>query len=91
MKSLARHKQFRKDYSKVRLTDQHLQKFILYVGALLNGKKLPVESRDHSLSGEWDDFREFHLGGDQLVIYQENIEFVTLARMGSHAQLFRSM
>ncbi|TXH78373.1 MAG: type II toxin-antitoxin system mRNA interferase toxin, RelE/StbE family, partial [Thiothrix sp.] len=34
-------------------------------------------------------FREFHLGGDMLVIYQfKEYEFV-LTRIGTHSQLFR--
>lgn len=91
MKRLFRHKQFTKDFAKKKISDQHWEKLIRYVGALLEDRPLPQESRDHALAGEWSDFREFHLGGDLLVIYKSEQGSITLARMGSHAQLFKSM
>ena len=53
----------------MRLTDEQFQKFIKYLNHLLNDEPLPAEAKDHSLFGEWQGFREFHLGGDLLVIY----------------------
>jgi len=50
---------------------------------------LPEESKDHALNGEYSDCREFHLGGDTLVIYIVIDQAVTLMRIGSHAQLFK--
>lgn len=47
------------------------------------------QSKDHALLGEWSDFREFHLGGDMLVIYQLKEDEVVLTRIGTHSQLFR--
>ena len=91
MKSLMRHKTFVKDMRNVRLTDTQATKLFLYVAKLLNGKPLPPEAKDHALQGEWDDFREFHLGGDLLLIYQADEAHVYLTRMGSHTQLFKSM
>ncbi len=91
MKRLFQHRQFKKDFVRVKLSDQHLEKFLLYVAALLEERGLPKEARDHSLAGEWSSFREFHLGGDMLVVYQLEEERVCLARIGTHAQLFRSM
>lgn len=37
---------------------------------------------------EWEDFREFHISGDVLVIYRIEGESVKLVRIGSHSQLF---
>jgi len=91
MRRLFRHKQFKKDFLKVRSTDQQTEKLFLYIAALLEEKTLPPESRDHPLTGEWRDFREFHLGGDLLLIYKLDGDRITLARIGSHAQLFKKM
>ena len=91
MRRLYRHKQFKKDFAKVRLSDPHMEKLFLYVGSLLEEKSLPHESRDHALTGEWSDFREFHLGGDVLVIYKLEQSSICLSRIGSHAQLFKAM
>ena len=91
MKKLDRHKLFIKDSRNTKITDQQATKLFLYIAALLKGDTLPKESKDHSLNGEWADFREFHIGGDMLVIYTLDDEFVYLARLGTHAQLFKRM
>lgn len=91
MRQLIRHKAFIKDMRNVRLTDTQATKLFLYVAKLLDDQSLPPESRDHALQGEWADFREFHLGGDTLLIYQTDEQYVYLTRLGSHAQLFKTM
>ena len=89
MLNLKRHKQFKKDLRSVRLTDKQFEKFIKYVSLLLNGKPLPPEAKDHPLVGNWKDFREFHLGGDLIVIYRIEGDDLILTRMGTHNQLFK--
>ena len=51
---------------------------------------LPPEYLDHALEGEWQDFRECHVGGDFLLIYQlaERGSAVTFVRAGTHSELF---
>lgn len=44
---------------------------------------------NHRLSGDWDDFREFQLSGDLLVIYQLENDVIKLVRLGTHSQLSR--
>lgn len=73
----------------VRLTDGQTAKLFLYAAHLLKNEVLPAESKDHALQGKWQDFREFHLGGDTLVIYTIDDSRVCLTRLGSHAQLFK--
>ena len=86
---LKRYKQFLKDWAKTRLTDGQFEKFIAYANCLRNSTPLPAESKDHSLSGEYNDCREFHLGGDMLIIYREEKNETTLIRLGTHSQLFK--
>jgi mRNA interferase YafQ len=88
---LKRHKQFLKEWAKTKLTDGQFEKFIEFAGRLKKDVPLPPESRDHSLSGEYNDCREFHLGGDILIIYREELEKkeTTFLRLGSHSQLFK--
>ncbi len=87
--NLKRHKQFLKDWNKTKLTDGQFTKFIQFSECLRLGTKLPAESRDHELNGEFLDCREFHLGGDMLVIYlSSGIEIIFL-RLGTHSQLFK--
>jgi len=87
--NLKRHKQFKKDLAKVKLTDKQFEKFIKYISLLLEQKPLPSEAKDHPLSGDWKDFREFHLGGDLIVIYKIENNNLILVRIGTHNQLFK--
>jgi len=87
--NLKRHKSFLKDWRKVTLTDGQYEKFILYIANLLKGESLPPEALDHPLKGEYDDYREFHLGGDLLIIDKIESDQVILFRLGSHNQLFK--
>jgi len=71
MKSVVRHKSFIKDLRKVRLTDKQITKLFLFVSLLFNDESLPSESKDHGLSGEWEDFRELHLGACPRTTYKK--------------------
>ena len=71
------------------MSDKHLIKFVQYLNALSTQAILPAEAKDHSLKGEWDDFREFHVSGDLLVIYQIDNQVIKLVRLGTHNQLFK--
>jgi len=62
-----------------------------YLSELAEGNELPIEANDHPLNGKWKTFREFHLGGDMLLIYhidEENSQIV-LVRIGPHSQFFK--
>ncbi|WP_428023837.1 type II toxin-antitoxin system RelE/ParE family toxin [Arcobacter sp.] len=87
--TLFRHKKFINDLKKANLSNSQFEKMIKYFNLLLEEKELPTEVIDHPLNGEWKDFREFHLGGDMLVIYHRSEDKITLARIGTHSQLFK--
>jgi mRNA interferase YafQ len=91
MLEIERGRFFKKDEKKIKLTDTQFQKYILYLSILINRQALPKEANDHSLTGEWKDFREFHIGGDLVVIYRidEKNNILQLIRIGSHSQLFK--
>lgn len=56
---------------------------------LFLGEQLPMEYRDHALTGNWDGFRECHIGGDFLLIYEHSrADLITFVDLGSHAELF---
>ncbi|MCI0501318.1 MAG: type II toxin-antitoxin system YafQ family toxin [Epsilonproteobacteria bacterium] len=91
MLKIIRQKSFVKDLSKIKITDTQFAKYINYLSKLIHQEPLPIEARDHSLSGEWQDVREFHIGGDLLIIYILTDESLVLIRIGSHAGLFKKM
>jgi mRNA interferase YafQ len=44
---------------------------------------------DHELTGDWKGFRECHIGGDFLLIYDLRADgAIIFTRAGSHADLF---
>ena len=57
-----------------------------------NDAPLGAEWRDHALVGDWQGYRECHIGGDFLLIYalDENGKppCVVFVRAGTHADLF---
>ena len=71
------------------MSDKHFTRFVKYLALLSDKKSLPIEAKDHALTGDCCDFREFHISGDLLVIYQIENTIVKLVRIGSHNQLFK--
>lgn len=60
------------------------------VTKLAKREKLDAKYRDHSLSGEFSDFRECHVKPDWILIYSiddEELELF-LFRTGTHSDLF---
>lgn len=80
---------FKKDYQKLRMTDTQYAKYIKFLSILLDGKELPLEARDHNLIGNYSGFKEFHIGGDLLVIYWIEDDILRLTRIGNHSQLYK--
>lgn len=57
---------------------------------IANGKTLPEKYMDHALSGNWTAYRDCHIQGDWLLVYriEDDVLVLTLARTGTHADLF---
>lgn len=53
-------------------------------------KPLAVHNRDHALQGEWKGYRECHIKGDLLLIYEirEDVLILVLVDIGSHSEVF---
>ena len=85
---LFRAKTFKKDYQRLTFSDSQYAKYIKYLSLLLEGKELPPEAKDHKLIGNYSGFKEFHIGGDLLVVYCVEDDILRLARIGTHSQVF---
>lgn len=60
---------------------------------IANDGPLGPEWRDHPLKGDWAGFRECHVGGDFLLIYQSDDQVgpngaIVFTRAGTHSELF---
>ena len=60
------------------------------VKKLADGEKLDEKHRDHALTGNWKNYRECHIQPDWLLVYryEKDILILTLARTGTHSELF---
>ena len=58
------------------------------LASLIKQEQLPKRNRDHPLRGSWRGYREAHLEGDWLVIYQVRGDELHLVRTGTHSDLF---
>lgn len=72
------------------LSDAILKRLRGYVHSLAAGEVLPSNAFDHKLTGDMNGYREFHVGGDLLVVYSKHEEVLILefVDIGSHSQLF---
>lgn len=83
-------RQYLKDLKLARKRNFDEAKLIEIIKLLVEGKQLPPKNRDHSLSGDYKGYRECHITPDWLLIYSrdEIIKIVSLARTGTHSDLF---
>ena len=86
---LFRTKIFKNDYQKLKMTDTQYPLYIKFLPMLLDGRELPLAARNHNLIGNYSGFKEFHVGGDLLVIYCIEDDILRLTRIGTHSQLFK--
>ncbi len=89
MLDIAIHKNFSKGLQKARLNPTNTAKLFMYISLLLNKNELPDESKDHDLTGNYKDTKEFHISGDLLVVYRIENNTLELLKIGTHSQLFK--
>ena len=82
--------QFKKDYKLAMKRNRNIDKLDDVIRMLADGKALPQSMCDHSLTGKFKGFRECHIEPDWLLIYmiRSDVLILTLARTGSHSDLF---
>lgn len=81
---------FKKDYKLAIKRGFDIEKIDSVIRTLSRCESLLSELQDHALQGEWKGFRECHIAPDWLLIYavQNDALILTLARTGSHSDLF---
>ena len=55
---------------------------------LIEGEPVPEKYQDHQLIAEYNGYRELHIKPDWLLVYKIEDDALTLARTGSHSELF---
>ena len=82
--------QMKKDAKLMKKRGKDLNKLINVLSLLSTGNLLPIQYRDHQLTGNLHDFRECHIEPDWLLMYQifEDTLILSATATGSHADLF---
>ena len=81
---------FKKDYKLAMKRHLDIELLDDIIRALSRGETLPEKNKDHELNGDWAGHRECHIQPDWLLVYRidGDILVLTLARTGTHADLF---
>ncbi|WP_445448550.1 type II toxin-antitoxin system RelE/ParE family toxin [Enterococcus faecalis] len=82
--------QFKKDFKKAKKQGKNLEKLKEVLVLLQEQQTLPPKYKDHALTGNYTGTRECHIEPDWLLIYKIDGDklILTLARIGSHSELF---
>ncbi|MDR3522786.1 MAG: type II toxin-antitoxin system YafQ family toxin [Acetobacteraceae bacterium] len=83
---------FKKDWTRLERSGRYDMARLKAVMLDLIADVTPLDAarRDHVLQGNWQDYRECHIGGDFLLIYQKTDTTIVFVRTGSHADLFEN-
>ena len=81
---------FKKDYKLAMKRNLNIDLLDNAIRILASGQALPESYNDHSLSGNWQGYRECHIQPDWLLIYciENNDLILVLTRTGTHSDLF---
>lgn len=81
---------FKKDYKRAIKRGLQMELLETVIEILAMGKPLPLEYKDHDLTGNWRGHRECHIQPDWLLIYriEDDVLVLTLSRTGTHSDLF---
>lgn len=80
----------KKDARLMKKRGKDMDKLIHVLSLLAGGSPLPAQYKDHSLTGELQDFRECHIEPDWLLMYQiyKDTLILSATATGTHADLF---
>lgn len=80
----------KKDAKLMKKPGKDLNKLVNVLFLLSTGNPLPIQYRDHQLTGNLHDFRECHIEPDWLLMYQifEDTLVLSAAATGSRVDLF---
>lgn len=82
--------QFKKDFKLAMKRGLNIDLLEIVIATLALGEPLPDKNKDHALTGNWIGHRKCHILPDWLLIYriEEEVLILTLARSGTHSDLF---
>jgi mRNA interferase YafQ len=84
--------QYERDLKRHEKRGKSMEKLHAVIGWLQTHQRLPRSHRDHALQGDWDGYRERHIGGegDWLMIYVRHAGTLILSRTGKHEEILQA-
>ncbi|MCI8500728.1 MAG: type II toxin-antitoxin system YafQ family toxin [Oscillospiraceae bacterium] len=79
---------FKRDFKTCVKRRCKMEKLQQVIDTLRIPETLPLKNADHSLTGNYLDYRECHIEPDWLLIYRQKGNELFLYRTGTHADLF---
>ncbi len=90
MLPIKRTTQFKKDFKKALKQNKDIELLKSVIVKLSNQKKLDKKYSDHQLSGKLKQYRDCHIEPDWVLIYKATDKEISLVRIGSHSELFKT-
>jgi mRNA interferase YafQ len=88
MRSLIFENRFKKDIKLLEKRGKDMRKLKAVIEKLLKNQELEAKYKDHTLTGNWNGYRDCHIEPDWLLIYKISETNLFLVRSGSHSDLF---
>ena len=85
---IIRKTQFKKDFKRIIKQGKNLKELEAILTMLIEGKPVLEKHLDHPLIARYNGYRELHIKPDWLLVYKIEGDALTLARTGSHSELF---
>jgi len=89
LRTIHRSSKFKTDFKKVKLTESDYSLLKERLESLVKGRRISRNLNDHPLSGNFKGYRELHIKPDLLLAYKITKEELRLARLNSHANIFK--
>lgn len=88
IKGIAPTKDFKRDCAKLKVEITTSKEWAEVFSCLYQGKTLPVQYKDHPLTGNSKGYRDCHIFSDLVLIYKIENEILYLIRVSSHSDIF---
>ena len=81
-------KSYKRDIKKLSSEVLSSPELIEVLYCIFKQKPLPVQYKDHALTGNWQGFRDCHVKNDLVLIYRMVDGELQLARLNTHSEVF---
>lgn len=86
--NIRRTNQFKKDIKHLLGGGKDIEKLLVVINELAEGRKLASRFKNHTLKGEYKKIHDCHIEPDWILLYTIDDDELVLYRTGSHARLF---